>query len=159
MPEFEIRADECQSPEVIALLEEHWAFANQHSPDGCVHALNLAELRKPDVTFLTVWQSTTLAGCGALKEIDPAHGELKSMRTSLAFLRRGVASLLIEAMIRIARDRGYTRLSLETGSNEAFAPARALYHNFGFQETEPFAEYRDNGFSIFMTKSLAPNNL
>ncbi len=151
---FEIRVDDLRGPEVAALLEEHLASVREHSPPESVHALDLEALRGPDLTFYSVWQGTELVGCGALKELDSEHGELKSMRTASAHLRKGVASMLIEHMLAASRERGYRRLSLETGSAEAFTPARALYARFGFERCGPFASYGEDPFSVCMTRTL-----
>ncbi len=154
MPGFSIREDDLRGPEVAALLEEHLAEMRRHSPPGSVHALDLDALRVPAITFWTVWSGDAIAGCGALRELDPAHGELKSMRTAQAFLRRGVAALLVEHMLAVARQRGYRRLSLETGSGAPFAPAHALYARHGFVRCPPFAEYVLDAFSVCMTREI-----
>jgi putative acetyltransferase len=125
-----------------------------HSPPESVHALDLEGLRAADVTFWSVWDGDALVGCGALKELAPDHGELKSMRTAASHLRRGVAAAVLEHIVGVARGRGYRRLSLETGSAEAFAPARALYARFGFQFCGPFGDYGDDPHSVFMTRTL-----
>ncbi len=153
---FEIRTDDLSGPEVAGLLQEHLASVVLHSPPESVHALDLDGLRAPDVTFWSAWQGPELVGCGALKQLDAGHGELKSMRTASAHLRRGVAAALLEHMLRVARERGYRRLSLETGSMEAFAPARALYARFGFEFCGPFADYVEDPYSVFMTRELEP---
>jgi putative acetyltransferase len=151
---FELRVDDLRGEAIQALLQEHLAMAAQNSPPGAVHALDLDGLRAPDVTFWTVYDGDQLAGCGALRELGPAHGELKSMRTATSHLRRGVAAQLMEHMLATARQRGYRRLSLETGNNEAFAPARSLYRRFGFVPCPPFGDYVDDGFSMCMTREL-----
>ena len=152
---FEIRTDDLTKVEVLALLQEHLDAVSQISPPESVHALDLDGLRAPEVTFWSVWQGSTLAGCGALKELDAHHGEIKSMRTASSHLRTGVAAALLEHILHVARARGYRRLSLETGSQEAFAPARALYARFGFEPCGPFADYIDDPNSVFMTRELA----
>ncbi len=125
-----------------------------HSPPESIHALELEALRRPEVTFWTAWEGVELLGCGALLELDRGHGEIKSMRTALPHLRKGVARAVLEYMIEAARSRGYARLSLETGSMQAFAPARELYLNCGFSYCDPFAEYVPDPYSVFMTKRL-----
>jgi putative acetyltransferase len=127
-----------------------------HSPPESIHALPIEALRAPEVTFWTVWQGSDLVGCGALKELDASHAELKSMRTRASHLRRGVASALLEHMLTVARQRGYRRLSLETGSMNAFAPARSLYARHGFRLCGPFAAYVEDPNSVFMTRELEP---
>jgi putative acetyltransferase len=120
-----------------------------------VHALDLDGLRKPDITFWTVWSDGQLMGCGALKELERTHGEVKSMRTSPAFRRQGVAKAMLTYIIREAEQRKYHRLSLETGSMEAFAPARELYESFGFSYCPPFGDYQLDPNSVFLTRVLA----
>lgn len=151
---MEIRVDDLSGPEVHELLREHLRNMFLHSPAESVHALDLDGLRKPDVTFWTVWEGGELLGCGALKELDPGHAEIKSMRTSAAHLRRGVASRLLRHILGEAARRGYTRLSLETGSAEAFEPARRLYAKFGFAYCGPFGDYVEDPYSVFMSKVL-----
>jgi len=124
------------------------------SPPESVHALGLEALRKPDITFWSVWQNSELVGCGALKELDALHGEIKSMRTASLHLRKGVAARLLCHILDEARRRSYRRLSLETGSMDAFAPARQLYARFGFQPCGPFADYVEDPHSVFMTREL-----
>jgi putative acetyltransferase len=119
-----------------------------------VHALDIEELRKPDVTFWTVWENGELLGCGALKELDPRHAEIKSMRTASRHLRKGVAATLLKHIIEEAKRRGYGRLSLETGAEDDFEPARRLYANFGFTRCSPFADYVEDPNSVFMTRKL-----
>jgi putative acetyltransferase len=149
-----IKLDDVSGPEIQELLREHLEFAAQHSPRESIHALDVAGLQQPDVSFWTAWEDAELLGCGALKELADRHGEIKSMRTSARHLRKGVASQVLSHLITEARHRGYTRLSLETGSMAAFAPARALYSRFGFVYSEPFANYVEDPYSMFMTLEL-----
>jgi putative acetyltransferase len=151
---MEIRIDDLEGPEIIALLEEHLRRMQATSPPESCHALDLSGLKKPEITFWTVWEDSQLAGCGAIKEIDPTHAEIKSMRTADAFLRRGVASLLLEHIFNVAKNRGYKRLSLETGSMKEFDAARSLYSKYGFAECGPFEGYVEDPNSVFMTKEL-----
>ncbi|NNF50644.1 MAG: GNAT family N-acetyltransferase [Woeseiaceae bacterium] len=125
------------------------------SPPESVHALDVDALRAPGITFWSAWEGDDILGCGALKELDATHGEIKSMRTASAHLGTGVASRLLQYMIGIARVRGYRRLSLETGTGEAFEPAHQLYLKFGFVECGPFADYTHDPFSRFMTLSIS----
>jgi putative acetyltransferase len=150
----QIRLDDLTGPEVRALLDEHLQNMFLLSPPQSVHALALDELRKPDVTFWTAWSDSELLGCGALKELSPHHGEIKSMRTFLAHRRKGVGRAILAHIIEEARRRSYTRLSLETGSMEAFKPAQRLYESFGFTFCAPFADYRDDPNSVYMTLEL-----
>lgn len=151
---FSIRVDDLTAPAVHALLREHLAGMAMHSPAESIHALDLSGLRQPDITFWTAWRDDVLMGCGALREIDPHHGEIKSMRTASVHLRQGVARAVLDHVLDQARQRGYCRLSLETGSGAAFEPAHRLYAEAGFVRCRPFADYRDDPFSVFMTCTL-----
>lgn len=151
---MDIRVDDLNGPEIALLLQEHLRSAALHSPHESVHALDIHRLRKPDITFWSVWQDESLLGCGALKELDPFHGEIKSMRTASLYLRKGVAAKLLAHIIEEAELRSYRRLSLETGSMEAFSPARHLYTRLGFQQCGPFGTYIEDPHSVFMTKEL-----
>lgn len=151
---IEIRKDDLDGPEIRALLDEHLRDMYGISPPESVHALGIAGLRRPEVTFWTGWSGGELVGCAALRELDAAHGEVKSMRTSSAHRRQGVGRAMLAHVIAIARARGYRRLSLETGSMDAFAPARRLYEAFGFGYCGPFAAYVADPNSAFMTRSL-----
>lgn len=151
---MDIRVDDLTGPEIAGLLQEHLEGMARHSPPESFHALDLEALRRPDVTFWSVREGGELIGFGALKELDRRHGEIKSMRTVSGRLRQGVAKRLLQHMIDEARRRGYRRLSLETGSMDAFAPARRLYAGFGFEYCEPFADYVEDPNSVFMTRAL-----
>ena len=152
---MEIIVDDLSCRAVHELLREHLSNMHLHSPPQSVHALDLEGLRRPGITFWTVWEADELLGCGALKELDTAHGEIKSMRTAAAHLRKGVARSMLAHILVEARRRGYRRVSLETGSTEAFRPARRLYETFGFAYCGPFGEYVEDPFSVFMTLELA----
>lgn len=149
-----IELDDLTRPQVHALLEEHLTNMRELSPPESVHALDLGRLRTPDITFWTVWEGGVLLGCGALKELSAEHGEVKSMRTPRALRGRGAARALLAHIIATARARGYRRLSLETGAQAAFQPAQALYASAGFERCGPFADYRDDPNSVFMTLAL-----
>ena len=149
-----IRVDDLTGPEIRELLEEHLRNMYELSPPESVHALDLAALRRPEITFWTAWEGGALLGCGALKELDSAHGEVKSMRTASTHRREGVGRAMLEHIIAEARARNYVRLSLETGSMAAFLPARRLYESFGFTRCAPFADYTDDPNSAFMTRTL-----
>jgi putative acetyltransferase len=151
---MDIRVDDLSGPEIAQLLREHLHSMTLHSPPESIHALDLDGLRKPEITFWSVWQDAELMGCGAIKQLDPHHGEIKSMRTASSHLRKGVAASLMQHILEEARRRSYQRLSLETGSMGAFAPARRLYTNFGFEFCGPFADYVEDPYSVFMTKKL-----
>lgn len=151
---MDIRIDDLSSPEISQLLQEHLQGVARHSPPESVHALDLEALREPEVTFWSVWRDAELVGCGAIKELDSRHGEIKSMRTASSHLRKGVAAGLMRHILEEARRRSYKRLSLETGSMEAFAPARGLYSRFGFKLCGPFGDYVEDPHSVFMTRDL-----
>src|SRR4051812_2674530 len=143
-----ITVDDLSGALIHALLREHLRDMALHSPPESVHALDLDGLRKPDVTFWTAWDGDELLGCGALKELHTAHGEIKSMRTCSAHLREGVAARLLDHILQEARHRSYRRVSLETGSPQAFAPAREFYAKFGFTCCGPFADYIEDPYSV-----------
>ena len=149
-----IELDDLLRPEVRALLGEHLTNMHELSPPESVHALDISGLQSPDVTFWTVWEGSVLMGCGALKELDPTHGEVKSMRTPARRRRRGAGRAVLTHIVGEARARGYKRLSLETGSMDAFKPAQKLYESFGFVYCGPFASYRLDPYSTFMTLEL-----
>lgn len=151
---MDIKIDDLTGPEVVALIVEHLQHMASLSPPESTHALNLDKLKKPEITFWSGWEQNELAGCGAIKELDSKHGEIKSMRTSSSHLRKGVAKRILEHIIEEAKRRGYQRVSLETGSMEAFDPARRMYESFGFQYCKPFADYVEDPNSVFMTKEL-----
>ncbi|WP_328474098.1 GNAT family N-acetyltransferase [Actinoplanes sp. NBC_00393] len=146
--------DDLSGPRIAALLQEHVDEMRAITPPESKHALDLDGLRQPDVTFWSVYDGDELVGCGALKELDAATAEVKSMRTAAAAQRRGVASAVLAHLVAAGRDRGYTRLYLETGSAAFFAPARALYEKFGFTYCEPFAGYRPDPNSVHMILHL-----
>lgn len=145
-----IEIDDLSRPQVHALLAEHLANMYELSPPEQVFALDITKLRVPDVTFWTVWNEEELIGCGALKELSPTHGEIKSMRTPAAARGRGAGRAVLEHIIAVAQQRGYTRLSLETGSHRAFEPAHRLYRSKGFAVSGPFGSYQPNQHSVFM---------
>lgn len=151
---MDIRPDDLRGPEVRALLEEHLRNMRAISPPGSVHALDLDGLRRPGITCWTAWDGGELLGCGALRELDRAHGEIKSMRTAAAHRRKGVGAAMLRHILAVAQRRGYTRLSLETGSMAEFEPARRLYASFGFVPCGPFADYGPDPNSAFMTLEL-----
>ena len=146
--------DDLSGKEIAEFLEEHINDMKGISPPESKHALDLEGLRKPEVTFWTLWDDQTLAGCGALMELNASHAEIKSMRTSSLVRQKGIASKLLQHMLSEARKRGYCRLSLETGSMPFFEPARNLYARFGFKYCAPFANYKEDPNSAFMTIEL-----
>lgn len=142
------------SKDVIALLKAHHQEMHLYSPPESVHALDENALHSPDIVFWSARDAQHLAGCGALKQLDKAHGEIKSMRTDSRYLRQGVARQILQVILHEATQRGYSRVSLETGTMQAFAPARAMYHTFGFKTCAPFANYFDDPNSVCMTLKL-----
>lgn len=151
---MQIRVDDLSGSEIRALLAEHLQSMHRFSPPESVHALDLAGLLKPEITFWTVWDRGELLGCGALKELSATHGEVKSMRTVSAHRREGVARTMLKHILEEAQRRSYHRVSLETGSAPAFAPARNLYEGFGFTYCPPFGDYGDDPNSVFLTRVL-----
>ena len=151
-----IETDDLSRPEVHALLSEHLRNMHALSPPESVHALDLAALRRPEISFWTAWEGAQLLGCAALLELDPRHGELKSMRTPAALRRRGAGKALLAQVMAVARARGYERISLETGTGAAFDPAHRLYEAAGFSRCGPFGPYREDPFSVFMTITIGP---
>ncbi|MEZ5286019.1 MAG: GNAT family N-acetyltransferase [Vicinamibacterales bacterium] len=149
-----IELDDLSRPAVVDLLREHLANMHELSPPEKVFAFDVSRLRAPDVTFWTAWDGVTLVGCGALKELSAAHGEIKSMRTPRAHRRLGAGRAILQHIIDTAVSRGYETLSLETGSHPDFAPAHALYRSAGFTRCGPFGAYRDDPNSVFMTLHL-----
>ena len=154
MAGIDIAVDDPRADDVRALLARHLAFAHEHSPPEDVHALDLSGLLDPTVTFFSARRGPDLVGIGALKELDDEHGELKSMHTAAAERGQGVGRAIVDHVLRVARVRGYRRVSLETGTMEAFAPARSLYAGVGFTPCGPFGDYTLSPNSTFMTLTL-----
>ena len=152
--EMDIRVDDLAGPEIAELMQQHLRSMAKYSPPESIHALDLDELRRPEVTVWSGWRGGELLGCGALKELDCRHAEIKSMRTAIGHQRKGVAAGLLKHILNEAKNRHYKRVSLETGSMAAFSAAHKLYVGFGFKECEPFADYLEDPYSIFMTKEL-----
>ncbi|MDF3068929.1 MAG: GCN5-like N-acetyltransferase [Polyangiaceae bacterium] len=149
-----IRVGDLDDARVLGLLREHLAGMHGSSPPGSVYALGAAALRAPDIAFFTAWRAEELLGCAALKHLDATSGELKSMRTAAAHLRRGVGTRLLDHLLEQARSRGYRRVSLETGSGPAFEPALALYRRYGFRNGDPFGQYQSTDFNQFLHLAL-----
>ncbi len=149
-----IEIDDLTRPAVHALLQEHLDNMYAITPADRVFALDLDKLRVPEITFWTVWEEGELLGCGALKELTPTHGEVKSMRTPTALRKRGAGRAVLAEIVRTARERGYQRLSLETGPPPHFSPAHQLYRSAGFVECGPFGNYEEDPHSVFMTLAL-----
>ena len=151
---MEVRKGGLGTPQVAALLAAHVQDMRRYSPAESVHTLDLDRLSTADLSFWSVWDGDDAVGCGALRELDPHHGELKSMRTAATHRGRGIGTVVLDHLIGEASARGYTRLSLETGSPREFAPARRLYARRGFVECGPFGPYAADDFSVFMTLRL-----
>ncbi|MFO1410753.1 MAG: GNAT family N-acetyltransferase [Steroidobacteraceae bacterium] len=151
---FHARIDDLSSLAVQQLIAEHLQGMHANSPPGHVNALAIEALRRPEVTFWSVWEGSELCGCGAVKELDAHTGEVKSMRTRAAWLRRGVGQFMLEEIVRTARGRGYRRLCLETGTGPAFEAAHALYIKNGFQWCGAFGDYTATEFNVFMARPL-----
>lgn len=149
-----IVTDDLTGPAIAALLRFHLDEMHKWSPPESVHAMPIERLRAPDMTFYSAWDGSGLAGCGALKQLDDEHGEIKSMRTAPEYRGKGVGKAILRHMLAEARARGYARVSLETGRPDDFLPARRLYEAHGFEPCGPFADYRPDSFSIFMTLVL-----
>ncbi len=157
LPELVFRESDLEHPAVAALVRAHRDDLARLSPPGSVHAFTPDAFADPAVTLLTAWKEDVLVGCGALKRHGGRHaglGELKTMRTAARFLRRGAGAAVLERLIGLARRDGLTRLALETGATEPFAPALALYARYGFRPCEPFADYEPDPFSVFLARDL-----
>jgi putative acetyltransferase len=149
-----IVVDDLTGAAIAAFLDEHVQEMRSITPLESKHALDLDGLRQPEITFWSVLDGDTVVGCGAIKRLDADHAELKSMRTTSARKRSGIATLLMEHIIAEARRMGFSRMSLETGSAEFFQPARNLYQKFGFDYCDPFADYKLDPHSVYMTRTL-----
>ena len=149
-----IEVDNLKDGKVIALLEEHHREMHLYSPPESIHALDKSKFNDASLTFWSAWEGENLVACGALKEQSKEEGEIKSMRTSKEYLRKGVAGKILSKIIEEAIFRNYIRLSLETGTNEAFIPAVSLYKKFGFEECGPFGGYKLDPYSKFLTKKI-----
>lgn len=151
---MEIIVDDLTGPEIAEFLTAHVAELRAISPPESTHALDLDALRRPEITFWTMRDGDTVVACAALKQLDADHAELKSMRVAPTHQNRGLASRLLAHITTTAQQRGFSRLSLETGSFDFFEPARRLYAKHGFTPCEPFADYRPDPNSAFLTKLL-----
>jgi putative acetyltransferase len=154
-----IETDDLSRPAVAGLLREHLRHMQSLSPPESVHALDLDALNTHSLSLWTAWGNGLLLGCGALKELSPTHGEIKSMRTSDQWRRRGTAQAILGHIITVARQRNYELLSLETGSHPDFAAARRLYKKNHFKDSEPFAGYTNDPHSVFMSLRLANSSI
>lgn len=151
---MQIREDDLSGPEIASLLERHLAHMAEHTPAESIYALDLDALRAPDITFWSAWEEDELVGCGALRQLAPDHGEIKSMHAVQERRGEGIGKRIVAFIIDAARRRGYARLSLETGSMAGFEPARRLYAGFGFEPCGPFGDYAFDANSVYMTRKL-----
>lgn len=152
--DLQIRVDDLTDPRIAAFLEEHLNELRPTSPPKSRHALDLDGLRKPEITFWSAWDGADLVGCGAIKRLDAEHVELKSMRTAPSRRGQGIGRQILQFIVEETRRCGYRRISLETGSMEFFEPARILYERHGFEYCPPFADYKPDPNSVFMTLSV-----
>lgn len=152
--QLSIIEDDLTGQEIAVLLRKHFANMHEITPLGSTHVLDIESLRSPTITFWSAWEGDRLMGCGALKALDSASGEVKSMRTVNVYKRRGVASQILSHMTEVAKQRGYRQLYLETGSFPAFKAARAFYEKHGFEYTAPFDSYEEDPNSVFMFKTI-----
>ena len=151
---MQIRLDDLSSPQVQDLLAAHLAGMQENSPPDSVYALDLSGLLHPEVSVWTAWDEAELMGIGALKQLSRSAGEIKSMRTDYRHLRKGVGLHILNHIIAVARERGYWRLSLETGSGAEFVAALSLYRKRGFENGEPFGHYKPTEFNQFLHLEL-----
>ncbi len=147
--------DDLTGEAIQELLRIHAEDMLISSPEGACHFFDLEGLQAPDVTVWSIWDGDSLAGCGALREIDASHGEVKSMRTADAHLGRGVGRQMLRHIVDTGYRRGYERISLETGSSPRFDAAINLYESYGFVRCHPFDTYEANDFSVFYSLLLA----
>lgn len=154
-PEFEVRSGDFDDAQLISLLEHHVREALANSPPGLAFVLDISKLQTPDIDFITIWQRETLVGMGALKHLSDEQCEVKSMRTHPDHLRKGVARFVLNTLISMARERGYSQISLETGTTDAFAPANELYRQFGFVLGDVFGDYVVSDFNIYYHLDLS----
>lgn len=151
---IDIRPGDLDDPRILALLRHHFDKCHEVTPPGSAHVFDVSRLKAPDVDFFAAWDGETLLGVGAVKYLDAAHGEVKSMHTSEAARRRGVGAAILQHIIAVAKVKGVTRLSLETGSFGYFEPAVALYKANGFVECPPFGSYKPDPNSTFLTRTI-----
>lgn len=154
MTAFRILPGDFDDARVAALLAGHFAAMRSTGPEESCHVMPLDAMREADLDLFAVWDGESLAGVGAVKRLDAAHGEIKSMHTAAAYRRRGVAQATLDHLVAHAAALGLSRLSLETGAGDFFVPARALYARNGFEDCAPFGDYRPDPNSVFMTRAI-----
>ena len=152
---IDIAVDDLSDGKIVELLNTHHQEMHKYSPPESVHALDVGKLQDASITVWAARIDGQLAACGALKEIDELNGEIKSMKTDKRFLRKGIGAMILENIIQEAIARSYKNIFLETGSDKAFEPATVLYKKYGFEESEPFGDYKLDPYSVYMTKHLA----
>ena len=148
------RSGDLTDPQTVDMLTFHQTTAHAMTPPGFAFALDLTGLQAPDISFYAAWDGDVLKGIGALRELDAGHGEIKSMHSHREHRGTGVGKAMLAHLIGVARERGYARLSLETGSQDYFTPAHALYACAGFADCGPFGEYRPSPYNKFMSMEL-----
>jgi putative acetyltransferase len=153
-----VAVDDPRADDVRALLTRHVALSREVTPPGHAHVLDADDLSAPDITFFSARRDGMLVAVGALRELDVLHGELKSMHTDAAMRGQGVGRALVDHLLGVASARGYRRVSLETGTMDAFAAARSLYATAGFRPCPPFGQYTRNPYSTCMTIELSPTH-
>jgi putative acetyltransferase len=151
---MDIRRGDLDDPSIFRLLRHHFDRCHEVTPPGSAHVFDVTRLKAPEIDFWAAWDGETLLGVGAMKPLGPTHGEVKSMHTAEAARRRGVGAAILRHIIAASRARGFTHLSLETGSFGYFGPAVALYKAHGFTECPPFGDYRPDPNSVFLTLAL-----
>lgn len=151
---IEIRSANLDTPEFAALVETHAELMLSLSPPGSCHFLPMDGLKRPDITVWEMRDGNSLVGCGALQHLSETHGEVKSMHTLARHRGAGLGRKMLDHVIAVAQQRGYNRLSLETGSTDGFKPSRTLYRSFGFEVCPPFGDYVEDPHSVFMTRVL-----
>lgn len=151
---MDIKIDNLTAPDVRELVQTHHAEMAANENAIISNTLDLDSLQSEDITFFSVREGETLTGCGAVRELDESHGEIKSMHTARRFRRCGVSAALLFHMINLAQERGYKRLSLETHPGDDYKPARKLYERFGFEYSDSFGDYDPHEYSVFMTRAV-----
>ena len=152
--QIEIKLDDLSGDSIKKLLQTHLTNAALHSPQDAIFALDLEALKAPEISFWSVWQNEEILACGAIKMLDKEHAEIKSMHTLEKARGKGIGNQLVNHIIQQARAKNIKRLSLETGTADAYFPAHRLYKRHGFQECPAFSDYQESIHSLYMTKSI-----
>jgi putative acetyltransferase len=143
------------NPEVHKLLIKHFIELRAASPEGSAHVLDIDGLKHSSIKFWSLWENKSLAGCGALKFLNNEHGEFKSIRVHDAFRRKSFGTKIIKLLIKEAQNLNIKQISIETGAGDFFIPARKLFKNYGFKPCKPFAHYKEDINSIYLTKLIS----